>query len=188
MGFDSFFSAPYLFSASFATIHSKLLREPSARCHLNLVQPPESAQPTSSRQRMGRWQTDQNSIHIETINDLARRVVINVHMWSKAKQSSNGIWISPKYKLFVRRGRFTMFFPTKLNNLSLLSRLLERSWRFEWNQQCYTLHKHASRPPRHRRRKLHGCKPFAMSQGGLSLTKRERQRKSVQSSKVFSEG
>ena len=56
----------------------------------------------------------------------------------KRKQNSNGIWINPKYKLHARRGNFTICFLTTLKNLTPLFRTSERSWKFQWNQQCAT--------------------------------------------------
>ena len=110
----------------------------------------------------------------------------------KRKHSSNGTWINAKYKLLVRGGKFTRFFPTRLKNLTPLFRTSERSWRCQWNQQCCALHKYASRLPRHRRTKLQcqkegGRRPLLGNErrGTFSDEKRKANR-SVRISKVYS--
>ena len=56
----------------------------------------------------------------------------------KRKRIINVILINPKYKLHARKGKFTIFFLTTLKNLRPLFRTSERSWKFQWNQQCAT--------------------------------------------------
>ena len=72
----------------------------------------------------------------------------------KREQSSSRILINPKYKLHVRRRKFTIFFPPKLNNLTSSLRKPEGGLIFQQKQQCHASHKCASPPLRHQGRKL----------------------------------
>ena len=60
------------------------------------------------------------------------------------KQSSNGTSINPKFKLHAKRGKITIFFLTKLKNLTPPFWTPESSWKFQWNQQCHLLQENAS--------------------------------------------
>ena len=91
----------------------------------------------------------------QTKTNLAGSVVIYVQMRSKeAKQQWDTEKNKTKYKLHARRRQVKIFFLTKLKNLTPLFGTPERSWKFQWHQQCLGLHDYASPPPRHRRRTL----------------------------------
>ena len=45
-------------------------------------------QTSTPRLFMGGWQVDQKTSHIETVNDLARSVVVYVHMYSTESQKT----------------------------------------------------------------------------------------------------
>ena len=75
---------------------------------------------------------------------------------AQKKRSSSGILKKTKQNTNCTQegGQVKIFFLTKLKNLTPLFGTLERSWKFQWHQQCLGLHDYASPPPRHRRRTL----------------------------------
>ena len=99
----------------------------------------------------------------------------------KRKQSSNGISKNPKYKLH-RREKLTIFLLTKWKNLAPLFTAPERSWKFQRDEPCHSLHENASLPTQKvALSKVDGGKPSALSEGRLSVTKREWQVRAFES-------
>ena len=107
-----------------------------------------------------------------------------------AQQRAKQQWdLEPKRNAARQKRKITTFIMTKLKNLTQLFKTPEENWRFQWNPQCHASHEKGSPPPRLRHRKLQCQKKagetLALSEGRLSLRKRERQVKTFESQRCL---
>ena len=134
---------------------------------------------------MGEWKVDQNTIHIETRNDLARTVVIYVQACSKESTAAMGIKKNLEFKLRDKRRKITIFFSEILKTLTPCSRTPEKlEVPAEAASPCIAtdLIPTAQTPTQNVAvSQVGGRRSLALSERTLSLIKRKRQMEAFES-------